>query len=288
MKLIELLSLYESDNTVSKRYREGLLRTVRKCEANGLLDVCQLAPVPVNQMLLSLKLSPTTVANIRRELLTLWRFAFDRHLTDEYPRGVRRVTARHAPPQCWTMDEMRRLLAAAGNDCKQLSSRHQTRRCDILPGWISIAYDTALRFSDVHQLRSANIRNGCVCTVAAKTGKPVMRALGDYSRQQAAQLVKRSPDGTLFLWCLPRRRALLMWRAFLDEHGFGGSSKWLRRAAATQVELREPGAAWRFLQHTNQQLAVRHYLDGSQLAVTEPPPQIMVPAEALTGSAVDP
>jgi hypothetical protein len=52
-----------------------------------------------------------------------------------------------------------------------------------------------------------------------------------------------------------------------------GSGKWLRRSAATHVEMQEPGKAQWFLAHRSPGMAVRHYLDQRQLAgaTTRPP-----------------
>lgn len=274
MTLDNLLRSYLVAVEVGPRYAESLRRTVRKAQANGLLEIRQLAPDTVNSFLAGLDLSPVTVGNIRRELLTLWRFAYEERLTEAQPTRIRRVKARSSPPVCWTRDELNRLWEAAGSDETPISSRVQLRRCDVLPAWIAIAYDSGMRFGDVLSLQSSQIVRGFVVTIAAKTGKQLVRQLSPVAVYEAARLVKMSPDGSLFLWCLPRRRALLLWRSFLDQHGFRGSSKWLRRAAATAVEMRERGAATAFLQHSSPHLAIRHYLDQTQLMAPVAPPPI--------------
>jgi hypothetical protein len=78
----------------------------------------------------------------------------------------------------------------------------------------------------------------------------------------------------MFKWALPRRRALKMWRAFLDANGFEGSSKWLRRSGATAVEMKRTGAATVFLGHSAPHLARMHYLDQSQFGMPEGPPAL--------------
>ena len=274
LTLLDLLSRYSAAVEIGDRYAESLRRTVRKCESSGLVEVCQLAPDAVNLMLAELPLSQTTKANIRRELMTLWRFAYDTGLTDVYPARVRKIRAAQTPVECWTKDDLVRLLLAAEDDKTPISRRVQARRCDVLPAWIGIGYDTALRFGDVHALTASNIRNGFVVTTARKTGKPVVRAISHDTQQAVGKLLELSPDRTLFKWCLPRRRALLMWRAFLDKHGMAGSSKWLRRAAATQIEMQSRGLASELLQHSHPTLAYRHYVDATQLAAPPAPPPI--------------
>lgn len=274
MTLHDLLQRYACAVECSPRYVESLRRTVRKAENSGLLELCQLSPDRVNFFLASLQLSPVTIGNIRRELLTLWRWAHEEGFTEVHPSRVRRVKARAKPVVCWTRDELSRLWECAKADQTPISSRVQLRRCDVLPAWIAIAYDSGVRFGDVLGLRGQNILRGFLVITANKTGKQVVRQLSPVAIYEASRLVQMSPDGTLFQWCLPRRRALLMWRAFLDGHGFGGSSKWLRRAAATAVEMQERGAATAFLQHSSPHLAIRHYLDQTQLMAPPSPPPI--------------
>lgn len=274
MSLDELLRLYLVAVEVGPRYAESLRRTVRKAQASGLLEIRQLSPDAVNSFLAGLSLSPVTIGNIRRELLTLWRWAYEERITEAQPTRIRKVKARSAPPVCWTREELHRLWEAAKSDETLVSSRVQLRRCDVLPAWISIAYDSGMRFGDVLSLQSTQIVRGFVVRVAAKTGKQLVRQLSPVAIYEATRLVQMSPDGSLFSWFLPRRRALLLWRTFLDQHGFRGSSKWLRRAAATAVEMRERGAATAFLQHSSPHLAVRHYLDQTQLMAPMAPPPI--------------
>mgnify|MGYP003337180746 CR=1 FL=1 len=277
MTVHDLLDRYMTAVEVKKRYAESLRRTVRKLEGSGLSKVCQLAHDPVNRFLASLALADTTRHNIRRELLTLWRFACEEGMTDVYPARIRKIRPTQRPPETWSMGELGKLMAAAGADETPISRRVTVRRCDLLPAWIGLAYETGLRFEDVHGLRKRDIRNGCVSLSANKTGKPLVRAITQATQERVDRLLAMSPDGTVFKWALPRRRAFLMWRAFLDKHGFVGSSKWLRRACATQKHLTERGSATDFLQHSDPKLALRHYIDASQAGVPAPPPPISVP-----------
>lgn len=275
MTLLELLDRYTAAVECSPRYVESLRRSVRKAQGKSLSDVRQLAPEPFNLFISSLALSPVTVANIRRELLTLWRYAHDEGLTEAQPTRIRKVKTQPRPPVCWTKPELERLWRCATDDQTRISSRCDVRRCQVLPGWIAISYDTGMRFGDVHALTASNVQRGFVVTTAAKTAKPLVRQMSPAAIDEATKLIALSPDGTLFSWCLPRRRALLMWRAFLDEHGFEGSSKWLRRCAATQV-AKEKGAAaaTALLQHSHPSLVIRHYIDQTQFDAPDAPPPI--------------
>ena len=265
MTLLELLDAYIAGREASPRYRESLRRTVRKATAYGLRNVCQLAPVAVNQLLVSLPLAATTRHNIRRELLTLWRFAYEEGLTSEPPLRVRRIKASHAVPEAWAPDDLQRMLRLAEEDEAVVNRRTGVRLNEIIPAWITLGFESGLRLHDMIELRAENYRNGCVAVKAHKTGKVAVRRLSIECRRRLDNLIAKSPDGTVFRWTLPRRRAIKTWREFLDRYQIPGSSKWLRRSAATQMEADEPGSAAKWLDHSNPQVARKHYIDQTLL-----------------------
>ena len=276
MLLADLLDVYLSEREASPRYIESLNRTVRRARECGLLDTSQLLPEKANEFLSRLPLAAVTRANIRRELLTLWRFAFENSYTDVPPLRVCRIKATPPPPRAWSLDTLRKLLTAAEQDVRPVS-----QRCpgllwrDVLPCWIVLGYDTGLRFSDLLHLHGENIVNGCVICTAQKTGKFTVRAISPAGREYVGRLLERSRDGTLFRWALPRRRVLRKWNEFLREQAVAGSSRWLRRSGATYVEMNHKGEAQRFLGHSNAVLATRHYVDHTlTLNVPASPPPL--------------
>lgn len=275
MTLTDLLSCYLSANECSPRYEESLRRTVRKAAMYRLTKVCQLDADRCNAFLAALPLGATTRHNIRRELLTLWRFAHERGLTETYPTRVRRVAAKHAAPQAWSYTELVAMLRLAEKDQKPVSSRVSIRRCDVLPAWITVGYESGLRLADLLNLRVTDIRNGCVSVRANKTGKITIRRLSQDAQSRVQALCDMSPDGTVFRWALPRRRAILMWRDFLKAHGYRGSSKWLRRSGATALEQIKPGMATLWLDHSNPALARKHYLDATLMGLPDSPPPLV-------------
>jgi integrase len=276
MLIVELLKVYLSEREASPRYVESLKRTVNRASQCGMLDTNQLTPENANAFLTCLPLAAVTRSNIRRELLTLWRFAFENSVTDVPPLRVCRIKATPPPPRAWSIDTLRQLLVAAEQDMRPVSQRNPSLLWrDVLPCWIVIGYDTGLRLSDLLHLHESNIVNGCVICTAQKTGKFTVRAISQPGQELAARLFKRSPDGTLFRWALPRRRALVKWRDFLREQQIAGSSRWLRRSGATYVEIKRKGEAQRFLGHSNAALANRHYLDQTlTMDIPESPPPL--------------
>lgn len=275
MTLRRLLDAYVASVACSPRYQESLRRTVAKAAGYGLESVCQLEPERVNDFLGKLPLAATTRHNIRRELLTLWRWAYEERLTDSQPTRVKRIAARRGPPQAWSREQVAGLLDAAERDERPVSALYpHAKRCHVLPAWIAVGWETGLRLTDMLSLTQEHFRHDCIVTVAHKTGKPTVRRIGEYARSQCERLLAESPDGTLFAWLLPRRRAILLWRDFLRERRLVGSSKWLRRAGATELERLAPGSSSRWLDHSNPALCRLHYIDPTLLAPPIGPPPL--------------
>lgn len=276
MTLLELVEAYLSSRAVSPAYAASLRRTAKRCVGAGLVDVGDLTSLNVNAMLASLvsqRLTDTSRANVRRETCTLWKFAIEIGETDVPCANVVKIRASNAPATCWSMQELKTIVEAAEKDNSEIGGKFSRPVSAYMPGWVTIMYDTGMRFADVHALAAKEIRFGSVCKVAAKTRKPLTRPLSEYSVSWCSRLIEQSPDGTLFSWFLTRRRAFTTMRSFLDRHGFGGSGKWLRRSCATAIESERPGMATRYLQHSDQRLLC-YYVDESLLAQPEGPPPI--------------
>jgi hypothetical protein len=275
MLLSILLDEYLSEREVSPLYAANLRRAISKAAAYGILSAVQLDPRLVNDFLAKAPLSTMSRHNLRREIVTIWRYAYDRSMTDVYPSRVRKIPAPKKPVQTWSIDVLRQLLAVSEKDTKPISMRFpHMRRCDVLPAWISLGYDSGLRFADVLSTRRDDFRNHTVAVTAQKTKKVTIRKITPFTEGLCQTLLERSPDGTLFRWLLPRRRALVLWRQFLDEQAAPGSSRWLRRSGATYVERKQPGAATRFLGHSNPTLARISYIDETLLDLPDGPPAL--------------
>lgn len=274
MQMSDLLVMYLSTRQASPRYRESLRRTVRQAKAAGITDVHCFKPEAVNRFLANLSTGITTRQNVRRELLTLWRWAFEEGMTDTPPLRVMRIRSRRQPVRAWSLEDLRQIVEVAERDRSSTGGRHSRPLLNWLPAWLAIGYDTGLRLSDLLALTSRNVCRGAISTVASKTGKPLVRSLSDYSQNWATRLIDDSPDGTLFAWFLTRRRAILCVRKFLDKHGYEGSTKYLRRTCATYVEQERPGEAWRYLQHSTPDLIAKHYVDQSLFSTPSGPPAI--------------
>jgi integrase len=272
----DVLKSYLASHQLSRSYVQSLRRTVNRAFRCGIRRVSEISSDAVNSFLLSQDdVSRTTLSNYRREILTLWRFAYETGMTDARPDRIVRIKPERRPVEAWTRAELQAMLAYAEADKTPLGGVSSLRVCDVMPAWIGVGFDTAIRFTDVLHLQIDDFRNGgeVVALTANKTNKPLVRPLSEHTQHCCARLFTRSPDGSLFAWALTRRRAILMWRDFLRRHDIRGSSKWLRRSCATQlaIEAGSAAAATNYLQHSSPHLVHASYIDASQAAVPQGP-----------------
>lgn len=275
MTLHDALALYLRSVEASPRYQESLRRTVRKMALYRLVHVRQLDSLAINDFLSQVPVGQTTKCNYRREILTLWRWLWNEGMTPVAPVKVKKVSPQRKAPKAWSLSDLNLMLDYAEGDETIVNCMFpHIRRMHVLPAWISLGFETGLRLTDMLNLREENIRRQTVILTAHKTGKVTVREIGAYAMARCQFLLKHSTDGSLFSWVTPRRRAILLWRAFLDEHQMEGSSKWLRRSAATELERQAPGTATRFLDHSAPHLARLHYVDPSLLLPPKGPAPI--------------
>lgn len=268
-----LAKRYLATREVSVAYSKNILRTAKRASDWGM-RADTVSAEQVNTFLASMSsVSAASRANMRRELLTVWRFGYEEGLCPAPPLRVMRIKVNRPPVQAWSLDELRKMMEAAENDKTNIGGKISVRVCDYLPHWIGIAYDTGLRHSDMLSLHSREIRNGNIYKIAAKTGKQLARKLSPKSAERASELIASSPDGTLFAWFLTRRRSFIAFREFLNRHGFDGDGRWLRRSCATYIAQESKAQASRYLQHSSENL-LRHYVDESLLDCPPGPPPI--------------
>jgi hypothetical protein len=137
--------------------------------------------------------------------------------------------------------------------------------------FIAVTWDTALRCGDALSIRLADIQaNGKFMLTQQKTGWAHVCQL----RQSTLDLIRESIP--------PQRKLLLPWpncgKFFRERFSKlvtmagipQGSSKWLRRASATEIERCHPGAAMSHLGHRTPGLAYRSYVDPRIIESTRP------------------
>ena len=272
--MIDVAILYINSRSLNAQYAKTLARTALRAHEFGIKSD-SIDDKIVNKFILTLSsdLSLVTKSNIRRELLTLWRYAYEMEICKNPPRHVARVHTQQQVVEAWSLTEISDILSIAKKDTTEIGGTTRMRICDYLPAWIRIGYETGMRHGDILSLNATELRNGCVCKSANKTGKSLVRKIESETQVLAQNLLSRSPDGTVFLWFLTRRRSFTAMKDFLDRHHIRGTGKYLRRACATAIANDSPSRASAYLQHSKESL-LKHYVDESLLDVPDGPPPI--------------
>jgi integrase len=208
---------------------------------------------------------PITVSNERRQLLTVWRWAWNEGHVDQPPRGVIAVRTVLPPVKAWSISECCALVKGA----EKFRGKRLRNGADLgafLQCWVVLAYETGARYGDVFAWKEDNFRQNSVGWVTSKTGVVCTRFLSDKAMDLVHEMLKASTNGTVLGWVCCRRQSFRFMRRLLKDSGFPGSGRWLRRSSATHVEMHEPGKAQWFLAHKSPGMAARHYLDQTQLS----------------------
>ena len=210
------------------------------------------------------QVSPGTVSNERRMLLTLWGWAWQEGIYDIPLRGVMAIRAPSKPVEAWTITECSALVKATSQYNFQ-RMRNGTNLGLFLRCWVLVAYETGARYGDIFGFTHANVGFGCVSWTTSKTGIPCCRSLSLQCQSAIADMMQNRRCGPIFSQCASRRYSFTLMRRLLVASGLPGSAKWLRRSGATHVEQTNPGMAQRFLGHKSANMAAQHYLDQRQL-----------------------
>lgn len=215
------------------------------------------------------KVSGITAKSERTIALCMWRWAYDRGLVNEAPRGVLKMKARKKPTKAWTIPQLQQLVKAThqhdGTRMHSLADRGQ-----FLRAWVLLAYETGARFGDVMAFRAEHLDGDTISWTQSKTGDSITRVLTPACLDACDAMLKRSPDTTIVGYACGKREAMRLMRKLLDSQGLGGSSKWLRRSGATHCEMEKPGSGRLHLGHRSPALFESAYADWAQLRTKTP------------------
>lgn len=279
MRLATFTRRYIAERDVCREYAHALTNLAGDFSAwlRRQADTRDFRDATVNRWLADLcsanGRSKTTLANKRRQLLTLWRAAWMDGKVREPPKRVRVIETPPPQPTAWSKSDVKRLLAAAGREPGIM--RCGVKRRDFWRAFVLVGYYSGLRLGDICRLRADQINSsGMVLVRQHKTGAMVLCRL----RRDALESLRRiaSPKRERIIGgCLCRRRIMKQFRGVVASAGLNGGTKMLRRTGATLVELGTPGAAMAFLGHKTPGLAYRHYVDATAVQRHKPtPPRI--------------
>lgn len=212
----------------------------------------------------------TTVKAERSILLTLWRWAWDRGIVKDMPRGVLKFKVRRPPTKAWTLDECKRSLDATKQYSRRL--RSGADHAAFVRCWILLGYATGARFGDLWSFRRENLDGEVLRWVQAKTGDAITKILPPDCLDAVRTMLAASPDGRILGWVCRKRQAMRLMKDHLKSVGLDGTSKWLRRSSATHVEMQQPGQGRHHLGHRSVGLFESNYGDWGQIRQRSPQP----------------
>lgn len=243
------------------------------------VEVAQLSDDLVNRFLrdYSAQAKPHTVASKRRQILALWRAAYEAGYCDS-PRKIRAVRLPETRRDIWGAGEVRKLAEA----CQQVKGRLPVSEIATglaLAALVRAAWDTGMRRSDIFRLERVHAENdGWLEIVQKKTGRLVLCRLSTETRK----LILSTFDD----WAPPRtliwpggpavaRRLSLMVADIAEDIGLscdGKPFKKLRRSSITAVEQAAPGTGYLQAGHTSSQTTIRFYLNPAIAQMARPMP----------------
>lgn len=224
--------------------------------------------------------SACTVRNRLRGLTPVWNWlAMQGKVAFYNPRAIRKVKVTKNAPKAWSIDQIECLLAAAA----KLEGRIHfgPLASELMTAWLLLAYETALRPSDLLLLRFScfDYKQGIVSLVDHKTGNPNCLYLTD--RTMAAIKCLDWGQPTVFgLTKSGMRRWELKLFAAAKAHGFdrqrGQATGTIRKTAATETtRVQGVEAAAALLNHkSGSRVTIEHYVAPEALAPRRMPVEL--------------
>jgi len=205
-----------------------------------------------------------TMRSSRAALLALWKSEAEQGRVPPH-RRIRRVPPSGLMPRAWTQEQMQAILAACGRLCGTFRTVPIQRRL-FATAFCLAAYETGYRLGDVLRIRRLQIQpSGLIAMVQSKTGRVHLARIRPETIQAIDEMGTAGRETVFGGVVCNRRLSRLLGEVFRSAGITDGSLKWLRRSAATHVEMQQPGAGWKFLGHTTPRMAEQSYLDPLQI-----------------------
>ena len=262
-RFLDLANGYIAARAISAAYRRQILSIAAR--------VGEVSSRRLNEYLVRRleQVSGMTARNERTICLCVWRWAYNAELIDVAPRGIGKLRARRRPTKAWTIDAIKKLLAATkehdGQRLRSGADRGVFLRC-----WILLAYETGARLGDVMAFRREHLNDDVLAWTQSKTGDPLTRPLTPACLTAIDAMLAGSTNGTILGWVCCKRHAMRTMRELIDSCGMEGTGKWLRRSGATHCEMQQAGSGRLHLGHRSPALFEQAYCDWSQLRTKTP------------------
>lgn len=273
-------ALYLSTRDVCESYAKTLLARCQKFTEWHLAEFGRSPTIDdlefrtVNSWLESAQkrgLAQWTVSGYRRNLLAIWRFAYQEGETNEPPLRVRRIRICERPVTAWTLDEIRELDSAAS----ELSGEYGPGiQCSVFwQAMIHAAYSTGLRRGDLLGLQRTQIApDGVIEVPQHKTGSIVRTRLSTHARAMVDKMAE-SGDPRAFPWDEHLNTLNSHFKRLVKSARIRpGTLRWLRRSAGSYADMVQPGSGPRLLGHRDCRTFSRFYEDRSITGKLPPSP----------------
>jgi integrase len=216
-----------------------------------------------------------TIRSRRRMILTLWRYLAEQGSVAPHKK-IRPVAPSTELTRAWTKPQIKAILA----ECALIEGCFRDfpaiNRSVYLTAFFRTAYEAGFRRSDVLRIRRVWIQSsGRIVLVQSKTGRPHLAKIRPATIALIDQIDMTGRD-TVFGGVVCNRYLGQLLESIFTRAGIPeGSLKWFRRSGATHVEIKHPGAGWKYLGHTTPRVAEVSYLDKMQIG-EEPlmPPEL--------------
>lgn len=273
MQFTEYVPIYSLGRDISARTIDDYAWIAGYFTRDTHAHLDDLSAATVNAYLVSLRdrgWSADSVKSFRTKLLTLWRGAYADGYTNNRPDvdRVRKIRVMQPNPRGLNAEQARELVAHCELNYRRRMRLVSVAKGDYLAALFGFLWDTDMRLGDALSMEFDWIQVGQVTWLQSKTKRWHRAKVSDKTDAAIARI--RTP-GRRLIWPRPSKSRTSLYKmirqAFLDA-GLQGTSKWIRRGAATDVYL-SGGDPSRALGHVpGSRVAYRHYV--AQEAQLEP------------------
>lgn len=202
LSLADYVEVYATSRAVAcdtiRQYRISVRRFEEWAGVGVRLD--ELSEMMVSHWLrhLEQRVKPSTARSKRNQIMALWRAAASEYLCDPPTRAVRASRVPWHPRECWTREEVLKLLRVAS-----FAKRRHTcglQRSDWWELAIRMAWDTGLRWGDLVTLPAAEIVEGLAVIRQRKTAAPVAIRLHESTMAFLLWTLKEAPRELVCPW----------------------------------------------------------------------------------------
>lgn len=206
---------------------------------------------------------PCTVNDKLRMIRTVILAAYEDGLLQQVPRRVRRIVEQAAPPEAWTVEEVRRLLGHLTILGGELAGRPAS------DWWLSLVmtiYWTGTRIGAMLGVEVADYQRGIgLVARKQKNGRQQWHRLPQSCCEAIERILPES--GSIWHWPMHRNTLFTRFRAYVEAAGLpcprSGRNLFhrLRRTTASYCAAVDPGIAQRQLDHSSLRVTQASYID---------------------------